>query len=52
MHELSIALSMIEQIEEEAEKHGGGIVEVVYVRIGETLRRRFASSSIRLRNGF
>jgi len=35
MHELSIALSMIEQIEEEAEKHGGGIVEVVYVRIGE-----------------
>lgn len=35
MHELSIALSIIEQIEEEAEKHGGGIVEVVYVRIGE-----------------
>jgi hydrogenase nickel incorporation protein HypA/HybF len=34
MHELSIALSMIEQIEEVAEKHGGGIVEVVYVRIG------------------
>jgi len=35
MHELSIALSMIEQIEDEAEKHGGRIVEVVYVRIGE-----------------
>jgi hydrogenase nickel incorporation protein HypA/HybF len=34
MHELSIALSMIEQIEEETVKHGGGTVEVVYVRIG------------------
>lgn len=34
MHELSIALSMIEEIEEQAEKHGGGAVEAVYVRIG------------------
>lgn len=34
MHELSIALSMIEQIEEETAKHGGGKVETVYVRIG------------------
>jgi hydrogenase nickel incorporation protein HypA/HybF len=34
MHELSIALSMIEQIEFEAERHGGGSVETVYVRIG------------------
>jgi hydrogenase nickel incorporation protein HypA/HybF len=34
MHELSIALSMIEQIEEEKAKHGGGRVETVYVRIG------------------
>ncbi|HEY4358530.1 MAG TPA: hydrogenase maturation nickel metallochaperone HypA [Acidobacteriaceae bacterium] len=33
MHELSIALSMIEEIEEQAEKHGG-VVEAVYVRIG------------------
>lgn len=34
MHELSIALSMIEQIEEESAKRGGGMVETVYVRIG------------------
>jgi hydrogenase nickel incorporation protein HypA/HybF len=34
MHELSIALSMIEEIEEQTEKHGGGVVEAVYVRIG------------------
>lgn len=34
MHELSIALSMIDQIEREAEKNGGGTVETVYVRIG------------------
>ncbi len=34
MHELSIALSMIEEIEEQAEKHGGAVVETVYVRIG------------------
>ena len=34
MHELSIALSMIEQVEEETAKHGGGAVETVYVRIG------------------
>lgn len=34
MHELSIALSMIERITEEAEKHGGGAVEVVHLKIG------------------
>lgn len=34
MHELSIALSMIEQIEEETAKHGGGRVETVFVRVG------------------
>lgn len=34
MHELSIALSMIEQIEEETAKHGGGAVETVYLRVG------------------
>jgi hydrogenase nickel incorporation protein HypA/HybF len=34
MHELSIALSMIEEIEKQMEKHGGSGVETVYVRIG------------------
>lgn len=34
MHELSIALSMIEQIEDETAKHGGGAVETVYLRVG------------------
>lgn len=34
MHELSIALSMIEQIEEEAAKRGGASIEAVYVRVG------------------
>jgi len=33
MHELSIALSMLEQIEEEAAKHGG-TVRAVQVKIG------------------
>lgn len=33
MHELSIALSMIEQVEEEAAKRGGS-VEAVHVRLG------------------
>ncbi|MGB7191749.1 MAG: hydrogenase maturation nickel metallochaperone HypA [Acidobacteriaceae bacterium] len=47
MHELSIALAMIEQIEEEAAKRGGGRVEAVYVRIGvlsgvDTQALRFA----------
>jgi hydrogenase nickel incorporation protein HypA/HybF len=47
MHELSIALSMIEQIEEETARHGGGMVETVYVRIGvlsgvDTQALRFA----------
>lgn len=34
MHELSIALSMIEQIEEETAKRGGSAVETVYVLVG------------------
>ena len=34
MHELSIALSMIEQIEEEIEAHGGGTIETIFVRVG------------------
>jgi len=34
MHELSIALSTIDEIEEQLEKHGGGVVEVVHLRIG------------------
>jgi hydrogenase nickel incorporation protein HypA/HybF len=47
MHELSIALSLIEQIEEETAKRGGGKVEAVYVRIGvlsgvDTQALRFA----------
>lgn len=47
MHELSIALSMIEEIEDQVEKHGGAPVEAVYVRIGvlsgvDTQALRFA----------
>ncbi len=34
MHEMSIALAMIDQITEEAEKHGGGSVEIVHLRVG------------------
>jgi hydrogenase nickel incorporation protein HypA/HybF len=34
MHEMSIAVSMIDQILEETGKHGGGTVETVHVRIG------------------
>jgi hydrogenase nickel incorporation protein HypA/HybF len=34
MHELSIALSMIDQIVEESAKRGGLDVEVVYMRLG------------------
>jgi hydrogenase nickel incorporation protein HypA/HybF len=34
MHEMSIALSMIEEIEEQTETHGYGRVEAVHVRIG------------------
>jgi hydrogenase nickel incorporation protein HypA/HybF len=34
MHELSIALSMIEQIAEESERRNGAAVEAVYLRIG------------------
>jgi hydrogenase nickel incorporation protein HypA/HybF len=47
MHELSIALSMIEQIEEETAKRGAGTVETIFVRIGvlsgvDTQALRFA----------
>ena len=34
MHELSIAFSMIEQIEEETAKRGGGKVTAVYAHVG------------------
>lgn len=34
MHELSIALSILDQLEEESTKRGGGKVETVYVRVG------------------
>ncbi|MGC1781010.1 MAG: hydrogenase maturation nickel metallochaperone HypA [Acidobacteriaceae bacterium] len=34
MHELSIAISMIEQIAEESESRGGLQVEVVHLRLG------------------
>jgi hydrogenase nickel incorporation protein HypA/HybF len=34
MHELSIALSMIEQISEESERQGGFVVEAIHLRIG------------------
>lgn len=47
MHELSIALSMIEQVEDETAKRGGGSIEAVYVRVGvlsgvDTQALRFA----------
>jgi hydrogenase nickel incorporation protein HypA/HybF len=34
MHELSIALSMLDEIEEQVERHGGGTVEAIHVRLG------------------
>ena len=34
MHELSICLSMIDEIELQREKYGDAIVEVVYMRLG------------------
>ncbi len=34
MHEMSIALAMIDQITEELDKHGGGVVEAIHLRIG------------------
>lgn len=34
MHELSIALSILEVAEEEADRHGGGAVEAIHVRLG------------------
>jgi len=34
MHELSIALNIVEGVAEEAERHGGGAVSVVYLRLG------------------
>jgi hydrogenase nickel incorporation protein HypA/HybF len=34
MHELSIVLSMIEEIEEHSRAHDGAAIETIYVRIG------------------
>ena len=34
MHELSIALSILEVVEEEADRHGGAPVEAIHVRLG------------------
>ena len=34
MHELSIALSIVEGVAEEAEQHGGGPVRAVHLRLG------------------
>lgn len=34
MHELSIAMSIVEIAQEEAERHGGGQVEAVHLRLG------------------
>jgi hydrogenase nickel incorporation protein HypA/HybF len=34
MHELSIAMSILEMAEEESEKHGGTTVEAIYIKIG------------------
>ena len=34
MHELSIALSILDEIDVQLERHGGAAVEVVYVRVG------------------
>jgi hydrogenase nickel incorporation protein HypA/HybF len=35
MHELSIALSIIDGVTEEAEQHGGGPVRSVHLRLGK-----------------
>jgi len=35
MHELSIAMNILELAQEEAEKHGGAPVEAIYVKVGE-----------------
>ena len=34
MHELSIALSIVDGVEEEAARHGGGPVRAVHLRLG------------------
>jgi hydrogenase nickel incorporation protein HypA/HybF len=34
MHELSIALSILEVAEEHAERHGGGRVDAIHLRLG------------------
>lgn len=34
MHELSIALSILEVAEEEADRHGGATVEAIHIRMG------------------
>jgi len=35
MHELSIAMSIVEMAEEESERHGGAKVQVVHLRLGK-----------------
>ena len=34
MHELSIAMSILDAAEEEAENHGGGRISAIYLKIG------------------
>ena len=34
MHELSIAISIVEGVSEEAERNGGGIIRAVHLRLG------------------
>lgn len=34
MHELSIALSILDEIEEQVQRHNGAAVEAIYLRIG------------------
>jgi hydrogenase nickel incorporation protein HypA/HybF len=34
MHELSIALSIIDEVEEQVQRHDGAAVEAIYLRIG------------------
>jgi hydrogenase nickel incorporation protein HypA/HybF len=35
MHELSIAMSILDAAEEEAERNGGGVASAIHVRIGK-----------------
>ena len=34
MHELSIALAILDAASEEAERHGGGVISAIHVRLG------------------